>query len=113
VRAIHFAIFRENLAHATRNLAAYGYAAMAIFRPAIADNDILRRHGQSAAIGVPARLYSNAIVSRIEKTILHEYIGAGFRIAPIRVRAETADAESADGDIVTEHRMHLPHRRIK
>src|SRR5580700_1914197 len=34
VRAIHLAIFRENIAHAAGYFAAYGYTAMAVFHPA-------------------------------------------------------------------------------
>jgi hypothetical protein len=52
VRAIHLAIFRENVAYATRDFAAYGYTAVATFHPAITDHDILQGRAQPATIGV-------------------------------------------------------------
>src|ERR1700683_3365074 len=99
--AVHSAIFRENVAHAAGNFASDSHTTVAIFHPAIADDNVLRGNPQSTAVGVSARLDGDAIVPGVEETILNQHIGRGFRIASVRIRSKTADGESSYRDICT------------
>src|SRR5262245_918798 len=83
VRAVHIAVFDEDVAHAARNLAAHHDSAVAVLHHAISDDDIFGRRGDAAPVVVPARFDGDAIVAGVEDAIFDQNILTGFRITPV------------------------------
>ena len=76
IRAVHSAVFGEDISGASGHFAADDHTAVSVFHAAISDNDIFTRHIDPSAIVVSAGLYGNAIVSGVKITIFDEYIAA-------------------------------------
>src|SRR3989338_3984480 len=74
VRTVHAAVFCEHVPDTAGHLASDDDAAMAILHGAVAHYDVLTRHCEAAAVGVPPGFDRNAIVSRIEQASLNENI---------------------------------------
>src|SRR5262249_7043875 len=112
VRAVHLAVFDEDVAHAARNLAAHHDAAVPVLHDAIADDDVFGRRRDEAYVVVPARFDRDTIVARVGYEIFDQHVASGLRIAAVIVRAVTDDSYAAHRHVRAEHGMNLPHRRI-
>ncbi len=112
VRAAHHAIVHINVAHPGRNLAPERHPAVSRLHHAFADYDVFRRHRHPPALFVPSALDRDAIVAGIEFAAFDQNILAGFRIAPVVIRAMTRNLHIAHRHIRAQHRMQLPHRRV-
>ena len=77
-----------------------------------ADDDIFRRHIDSATVIVSAGFDRDAVVARVEKAILDQNVFARFRVAAVVVRTVRGDMKFANRHVFAQHRMHFPHRRI-
>ena len=54
----------------------------------------------------------DAVVAGVERAVLDQHVAARLGIAAVVVRAVAADRYAADGDVLAEHRVDLPHRRV-
>src|SRR5690606_3692303 len=109
IRAVQAAILDEQVAHAARNLASDGDAAVTIFHSAPPNDDVLARHFEPPPIGVSPRFDRDAVIARIEEAILDQDIGTRFGLATIIVRPVTDDLHPAHSDVRAKDRMDLPH----
>ena len=111
LRAAHEAVLDEHVANAAAHLAAERHAAVAVLHRAAADDDVLARRVQPPAVGVAAALDRDAVVARVERAVLDEHVAARLGIAAVVVGPVAVDRHAADGDVLAQHGMDLPHRR--
>src|SRR5215472_896129 len=116
--AVHATVLGENISHAPGDLAADGHTPVSILHMAALDHDVLAGHGDAPAVGISAGFDRDAIVAGVEVAVLDQHVGAGLRIAAIRVGSSIVlgagggDRHLAHCDIRAQHWMNLPHRRV-
>ena len=66
----------------------------------------------AAAVVVAARLDRDAVVAGVERAALDQHVAARLGIAAVVVRPVAADRDVAHRDVLAQHRMDLPHRRV-
>ena len=74
-------------------------AAVAVLHRAVADDDVLDRHVEAAAVVVAAGLDRDAVVAGVERAVLDEHVAARLGIAAVVVRAVAVDRDVADGHV--------------
>src|SRR5262245_5762933 len=114
LRAVELTVFSEYVADPGGGFAADRDGAMSVFHVAAANYDVLRRHPDTAAVGIASGFDRDAVVTGVEEAVLDEHVAARFGIAAVSVRAarKHLDVEPSDGNVRAQHRMHLPHRRV-
>src|SRR5262249_18398309 len=70
--AIHYTLFCEYISDPAGDFAADGDAAVSLFHLASTNDDVLRRHGQAAAIVIASRLDGDTVVASAEVTIANQ-----------------------------------------
>src|SRR6185437_11276501 len=66
----------------------------------------------AAAILIAPGFDGNAVIAGAEGAVGDQDVAAAFRIAAIIVRPMTVDLDIAHGDVLTKHRVQLPHGRV-
>src|SRR6185369_8357813 len=110
ILTVEFAVLRKQISHPARDLAADGYAAMAVFHPATLHDDVFSRRFQPPSIGVASRFNCDAIVTRVEGTILNQDVATRFRVAAVVVWTMTVNLHVLHDHVSAQHRMNFPHR---
>ena len=99
MRAVHPAVFDEDIPNVSGYLASDRDAAVPILHGAVADDQVLAGHAHAAPVAIAAGLDGDAIVARIEQAAFDQHVGATFRIAAIVVRTVARDLDVAHGDV--------------
>src|ERR1051325_6517963 len=113
VGAVHTTVLREDVADAARNLAPDSDAAVPVLHPATLNDDVLGGDVDAPPVRVPPALDRYAVVARVEGAVLDEHVQARFGIAPVVVGPMTVDRHPLHSDVRAEHRMNLPHGRVR
>src|SRR5215213_5400550 len=112
VRAVHLAVFHEDVAAVARNLAPDDDAAVPVLHDAVAHDDVLRRDAHAPPVVVAARLDGDAVVARVEDAVFYQHVLGRLRVAPVVVRAVAVDVDAPHRDVCRERRVNLPEGRV-
>src|SRR5262249_40085163 len=107
------ALFEEHIPYSARNHASYGHAPVAVFHLAVSHDDVFTRDTHAPAVAVASGVDGDAVVARVERTILNEHILGRVRIAAVVIRSMTHDLDAANRDVGAEDGIDLPHRRVR
>jgi hypothetical protein len=79
--------------------------AMASLHLAMFYDDITAGNIDPSAVCIASRFNGNAIVPCIKCTVRDKNVRAAFRVAPVRIWAETFTVHVVNGDVLAKHRV--------
>ena len=86
---------------------------MTVLHLAVADDDVLRRHGAFASVAVTSALDGDTVVACVEETVFDEDPVAALRIAAVAIGTVVDHLHPADGDIGRVEGMDDPEGRAQ
>ena len=83
--AVEMTVLRKHVAHAARDFASYGDAAVPIVHPTAANHNIFRAHSDAPPVVIAAGFDGNAVIAGVEQAILNQHVPARFGVAAVVV----------------------------
>ena len=91
---IHLAILHPKILVTTGNLRADDNATMTVSHRTLTNNHVLRRNATVTTVLITSRFDSDAVITRMENTVLDKDTIAAFRIASITIRTIVINSHS-------------------
>ena len=105
-------VLREDVVDAAGHLAADGDRAPTAQELVVLDDDVGARYADPAPVDVAAGLDDHPVVAGVERTAGDVDVGARLGVAAVDRRAPGEHVDVADGHILRQHRVQVPHRRV-
>ena len=97
----------------TADFRANHHAAVSVLHFAVADDDVLGGHVALTSIAVASALDGDAVVARIEETVLDQHAVAALRVTAVTVGTVVDHLHAAHGDVGRMQGMDDPEWRAK